>query len=284
MTQRFVCLFVCSRISSHRRFLFLVCSFSPSATSYSYVSIPFHGPHVSLLHEPQTSMAQQPPLILRLPVELRLKIYRHSLISDLGYGRRTALWRPVAADEKIFKIGYFTRDSILPLLLVNRQIHNEAIKVLYGENTFVCQVSGFSDQPIAFLDRLPAKYLDLLQRFYVQTGYQLEGKIDRRHHSSKRFADQAPVVQNHLRRRDVISSAELLMNALPSDFPISVNTKSVIRCSPRELIVENINELWGNDHLHEWAYSSWHLWKMVPTKVHEGNGFKGRRMEFCRLV
>lgn len=229
-------------------------------------------------------MAQPPPPILRLSLDLRLNIYRYNLISDLGYGRRTALWRPVAADKKLFKIGYFSRDSVLPLLLLNRQIYDEAVTVLYGENTFVCQVSGFSGQPIAFFDRLPAKYLHLLRKCYVQTGYHLEGKIDRGYLSSKNFADQAPIVQSHLRHLDITSSAKLLMNALPSNYPISINTKSVIRCSPRELIVENTDELWGTDHLHEWAYSSWHLWKMVLTDVDEENGFEDRRVEFRRLV
>lgn len=228
-------------------------------------------------------MAQQPSAILRLSVELRLNIYRHILISECGCDRRTALWRPIGADENIFKIGYFTRDSILPLLLVNRQIHEEAVIVLYGENTFVCQVSGLSDRPLAFFNHLPAKYLDLLRRFYVRTGYYLEGGVDRYHNPSGNYADQAPVVKDSLRRRDVMISAKILTNAISSKYPIGVNTKSVIRCLPGECVVENIDELWGYDHAHEWTYSSWHVWKLVFADLNEGD-VDDRRLEFRRLV
>lgn len=228
-------------------------------------------------------MAQQPPAILRLSLELRLNIYRYILISDLKYDRRTALWRSIGADEKIFKIGYFTRDSIIPLLLVNRQIHEEAATVLYGENTFVCQVSGFSDQPLAFLNRLPRKYLDLLRRFYVRTGYHLEGKVDRNYYASGKYADQSAVAKDYIRRRDIAISAQLLTTAISSRCPIIVNTKSVIRCLSREYVVENIEELWGYDHAHEWSYSSWHVWKLVLTESNEGDIDDGR-FEFRRLA
>lgn len=228
-------------------------------------------------------MAQQVPAILRLLLELRLNIYRHILISDRQYDRRTALWRPIGADEKIFKIGYFTRDSIIPLLLVNRQIHEEAATVLYGENTFLCQVSGFSDQPLAFLNRLPPKYFDLLRKFYVRTGYLIEGKVDHNYFASGRYADQSAVVKDYIRRRDIIISAQLLTNAISSKHPISVNPKSVIRCLSRQYVVENIEELWGHDHAYEWSYSSWHVWKLVFNELNEGD-IGDSRYEFRRLA
>ena len=228
-------------------------------------------------------MAQQPPAILRLPVELRLKIYQYILISDRQYDQRTALWRPIGADEKIFKIGYFTRDSIMPLLLVNRQIHDEAATVLYGENTFVCQVSGFSDQPLAFLNHLPTKYLGLLRKFYVRTGCYVEGKIGHDYYASEKYADMSAVVKDYIRHRDIVTSAQLLTNAISSKYRISVNTKSVIRCPPREYVVENIEELWGHDHAHEWSYSSWHVWKLVLTHWNDGD-VDDRRFEFRRLA
>lgn len=228
-------------------------------------------------------MAQHPPAILRLSVELRLNIYQYILISDRQYDRRTALWRPIGTDEKIFKIGYFTRDSIMPLLLVNRQIHEEAATVLYGENTFVCQVSGFSDQPLAFLNHLPPKYLDLLRKFYVRTGYHVEGKIDHNYYASGKYADMSAVVKDYIRRRDIVVSAQLLTDAISSKYPITVNTKSVIRCPPQEYVVENIEELWGYDHAHEWSYSSWHVWKLVLAQWNEGD-VDDRRFEFRRLA
>lgn len=227
-------------------------------------------------------MAQQSPAILRLSLELRLNIYRYILVSHLQYDRRTMLWRPIGADEKIFKIGYFTKDSVIPLLLVNRQIHDEAATVLYGENTFVCQVSGLSNQPLAFLNHLPAKYLDLVRKFYVWTGYRAEGKVDR-DHSSGKYANQAPEVKDYIRWRDIVTSAKLLTNAMSSKHPISVNTKSVIRCPSRDYVVENIEELWGYDHAHEWSYSSWHVWKLVLLDLNEGD-IDNPRVEFRRLA
>lgn len=228
-------------------------------------------------------MAQQSPAILRLSLELRLNIYRYILISDLNYDRRTALWRPIGADENIFKIGYFTRDSIMPLLLVNRQIHGEAVTVLYGENTFVCQVSGFSDQPLAFLNHLPAKYLGLFRKLYVRTGYHLEGKVGRDYYASGQYVDLAPVVKDYIRRHDILVSAKILTNAVSSLSPISVNTKSVIRCLSRGYVAEEIEELWGYDHAHEWTYSSWHVWKLVIADWNEGDA-DVRRFEFRRLA
>ena len=228
-------------------------------------------------------MAQQSFGIFRLSLELRLNIYRYILISDLKYDRRTALWRPIGADENIFKIGYFTRGSIIPLLLVNRQIHEEAVTVLYGENTFICQVSGFSDQPLAFLNHLPAKYLVLLRKFYVRTGYHLEGKVGPNYYTSGKYADQAPVVKDYIRQRDIATSAKFLTNAILFKYPIVVNTRSIIRCPSREYTVENIEELWGHDHAHEWTYSSWHVWKLVRADPSEGDT-DDCRFEFRRLA
>lgn len=57
-----------------------------------------------------------------LPLELRAKIYRHILISRLDCGSHPRLWRPVGVDGGILRIGYFERDTVIPLLLVCRQM------------------------------------------------------------------------------------------------------------------------------------------------------------------
>lgn len=217
------------------------------------------------------------PAFLRLPLELRLNIYRHILISDLNRSRRTILWRPISADDTLFRIGYFPKDFIMPLLLANRQVHHEAISVLYGENIFVCQVSGFSDRSLAFFDHLPIKYLYLLRETYIQTGYHLEGKVDHRQISSfpLKYAAQTPEYKHSLRRRDVNVSATILEKALPAKCPITINTDSVIQSS-RRFLVENIDELWGTNPICEWNYASWHLWKMVSGSG--GSGFEFRRL------
>lgn len=96
---------------------------------------------------------------LSLPLELRIKVYRYVLVSELKYSYHPNLWRPIAADGNVFRIGYFESDTVLPLLLANHQINSEAIPVLYGENTFFLRISVFSDVPLSFLSRLPSNYL-----------------------------------------------------------------------------------------------------------------------------
>lgn len=218
---------------------------------------------------------------LDLPRELRNCLYRLILLSDLCFDERVSLWRPVAVDQNVFRIGYFKRDSVLPLLLVNRQIHAEAIPVLYGENTFVCHISGLVGGPLAFFSTLPPKYLRFLRKLFVRTGCFVQGSVDGYSSPSfrKSYTSHTPNEKLLLHHQDVAISATLMKIALPPHVPMNINCDTVISCS-RIYRLGNPSKLWGGDHLHEWKASSWHLWKLIVVDLGSGD----LQMEFRRLV
>ncbi len=201
---------------------------------------------------------------VRLPVELRTKVYRCVLISRLDYGPRTNIWRPIAADNGVFKIGFFEKGTVLSILLLSRQIHAEAAIVLYGENTFIFHISGFVEGPIGFLDKLSPQYMRLLRRVYIRTGYYVCNPPDGYGtHSYAGPSGEEAVVQY---RRDVAISVALVRQAWPMRYnKIYVDTQSVgLRAEPG--ISERIKELRGFIGFEEWSASSWYLWQMVTTE------------------
>ncbi len=200
---------------------------------------------------------------LCLPVELRNKVYRCILISKVEYGPRTDIWRPIAADDGVFKIGFFKKGTVLPLLLVNRQIHSEAVVTLYGENTFIFHISGFREGALLFLDRLPLKYLRLLRRVYIRTGYYVCNPPDPNGSHSTPTKEEA-VVQS---RRDLAISVALVRQAWPKKYRnISVDGRSAgLDGGPR--IERRTKQLRGFNGLEEWLASSWYLWQMVTTEL-----------------
>ena len=81
---------------------------------------------------PESILPQGPQSrFLCLPVELRLKIYRYCLVSG----------SPVRPSGMLPSYWNFslcgTRENEKSLLLVNRQIGNEALHIFYNENTFL---------------------------------------------------------------------------------------------------------------------------------------------------
>ena len=201
---------------------------------------------------------------MRLPTELRTKVYRCILISRLDYGPRTNIWRPIAADDGVFKIGFFQKGTVLSILLLNRQIHAEAVIVLYGENTFVFHISGFVEGPVRFLDKLSPRYMRLLRRVYIRTGYYACNPPDRYGtYSYSGPSGEEAIVQY---RRDVAVSVALVKQAWPMRYnKIYVDTQSVGFCT-KPGIPERIKELRGFIGLQEWSASSWYLWQMVTNE------------------
>ena len=110
-------------------------------------------------------------LFLTVSLEIRRQIYQNLLVSQLSQNLRQSLYRPLGIDDDVFRIGYFQRDTVIPLLLVNHQVHDEAVEVLYHENVFAFYVSGLHSGSLAFLEKLPMKYLELLRQVYVRTGF-----------------------------------------------------------------------------------------------------------------
>ena len=225
-------------------------------------------------------MAQSP--LLRLPVELRLKIYQFILISNLSFDCRILLWRSVGVDNFILRIGYFRRDSIMPLLLANHQIHTEAASVLYDENTFVFHISGFSNDPLAFFESLPMKYVCMLRKVYVRTGHCILGPADWHTQNNLQTLDKDPATvgeSRRLLRRDIAVSTVLMKRAWPKHFDVHINSQSVVSRSGLYGF-EDVKTLWRSDCRVTNSSSAWHFWKMTDLNP----GSEVPRMEFRRIV
>ena len=208
----------------------------------------------------------------RLPIELRNKVYRYFLISRLDYGSRTHIWRPMAADDGVFKIGFFKKGAVLPILLANRQIHAEAAAVLYGENVFLFHISGFAEGPLAFLDRLSPQYVHLLRRVYIRTGYHVRNPPDR-YGTHVAPPGEGAVAQS---REDLAVSVALVRQAWPLKYKnIHVDSHSVgPHAEPG--MRDQFRQFRGLDRFGEWMASSWYLWQMVTIET----GAEEPRKEF----
>ena len=199
---------------------------------------------------------------MRLPRELRNRVYRYFLISRLDYGLRTNMWRPIAADDGVFKIGFFKRGAVLPILLLSRQIHTEAAEVLYGENVFLFHISGFAEGPLAFLKKLSPRYVRLLRRVYIRTGYHVRNPPDPHRTYVVPRGEQA-VAQS---REDVARSVALVRQAWPSKYKnIHVDSQST-GPHAKPGMSGRIKQLRGLDRSEEWMASSWYLWQMITTE------------------
>ena len=74
------------------------------------------------LEHASTSPTAACPL-LKLPLELRNKIYRYFVISHLDCKSHPRLWRPLSVDGGRWRIGYFPRLRLFSYLPVIRRIH-----------------------------------------------------------------------------------------------------------------------------------------------------------------
>ncbi|KAL9577462.1 MAG: hypothetical protein Q9212_006350 [Teloschistes hypoglaucus] len=89
-----------------------------------------------------------PITLLTLPAEIRNQIYRELLVYDTieiyyPWDKPSHLWIEVTLPKKdAFRDGGFFRD-FLALLLVNRQMYNEALPIFLGENKFHADFNAF---------------------------------------------------------------------------------------------------------------------------------------------
>ena len=236
------------------------------------------------LEHASTSPTASCPL-LDLPLELRNKIYRYFVISHLDCKSHPRLWRPLSVDGGRWRIGYFPRDTVIPLLLVCRQMHDEAAAVLYGENTFAFHISGLADGPIAFLEWLSPVYVRLLRRVYVRTGYDVDtyGFRDRFEIRAGGDGGAANVVKEvgsrveQKRMREVCGlamSVRLLKQAWPVGYGVVVNRDEVA------VYKETVDwEVGRKRRVNEWPVGGYHLWKMFVREDENGD----MRREFKRI-
>lgn len=211
--------------------------------------------------------------LMSLPRELRNTIFRHFAISDLDCAFCPATWRPVGVDGHIYRIGYFRRDTVIPLMLVCRRFHEEVTALLYGENTFAFHISGLSNGPIAFIEQLPEQYVQLMTKVYIRTGYLaadqgLSYSVPAETADSSLAAEMKSIHQ----RREVAISTALVKQAWPARYNVVVD---VNKCETQEVLDSPLTIRDSRRIGHgSWPYTVGHLWKMTIERSASGENSK----------
>ncbi len=125
--------------------------------------IKFHLDDVDLVSIEPDSPPPEPFSLQKLPIELRNEVYRNVLFGNRRHPSKTGRRRRVRLED--------SEKSRLGLLRSNKQIHEEATIVLYGEVTFHLVISS---RHILFLNKdygqteFNARYLSLIKRIRIQ--------------------------------------------------------------------------------------------------------------------
>lgn len=210
---------------------------------------------------------------MSLPRELRNSILRHLTISDLDCAFCPATWRPVGVDGHIYRIGYFRRDTVIPLMLVCSRFHEEVAALLYGENTFAFHISGLANGPIAFIDQLPERYVQLMTKVYIRTGYLvadqgLSYSVPAESADSSLSAEKKSI---H-RRRGVAISTALVKQAWPPRYKVVINVDKYETQEVMDWPVTIKDSRRIGQGL--WPYTVGHLWKMIIERSASGESVK----------
>ena len=202
--------------------------------------------------DPSISL-HQPCFLFNLPIEVRKQIFRYIAISRLDCHSHPRLWRPLGVDGGIHRIGYFDRDTIIPLMLTSHRFHDEVAAVLYGENTFAFHISGLAEGPIWFLAWLAPRYIYLLRRVFIRTGHHVDtyGFRPDVPHMGQRYLDISQQISQQRTKRDLAISVALIKQAWPSKYKVKVDIHATVSYSAEQFI-----------DIHEWPLPSYHLWKM----------------------
>lgn len=213
---------------------------------------------------PSLVLSHQPCHIFKLPVELRNNIYRCIVIGRLDCCSRPHLWRPLGVDGGIHRIGYFDRDTVIPLLLTSRQIHDEAVNVLYGENTFTFHISGLAEGPISFLQWLAPRYIRLLRRVYIRTGYHVESYRFRSEHifGDREYIEPTAEAMKLKGAHHLAISVNLMRQAWPAKYKVIIDKLATVSYS-----VNDSANFFRKPSANDWPASSFHLWKMFVTET-----------------
>ena len=178
----------------------------------------------------------------------------------------------------MYRIGYFPKDTVIPLLLVCRRFHDEVAAVLYGENTFTFHISGLSKGPVAFLERLSPKYVQLLTKVYILTGYVaadqgLSYSVPAATADSIGAQDKILIDQ----RRQVALSTMLVKEAWPARYAVKIDSGGYETCEIADspMTIRDSRRI-GNG---SWPYTVGQLWKMVVE-----NSTSGETIRLCRRI
>lgn len=178
----------------------------------------------------------------------------------------------------MYRIGYFPKDTVIPLLLVCRRFHEEVAAVLYGENTFTFHISGLSEGPVAFLERLSPRYVQLLTKVYIRTGY-VAADQGLSYSVPAATADSTGAQEKKLidQRRQVSLSAMLVKEAWPVRYGVKVDSASYETCEIADspITIRDSRRIGSGS----WPYTVGQLWKMVVD-----NSTPGETIRSCRRI
>lgn len=217
-----------------------------------------------------------PCLLFNIPIELRNKIYRYIALSRLDCQSHPRLWRPLGVDGGIHRIGYFDQGTIIPLLLTSHRVHDEVSAILYGENTFAFHISGLAEGPISFLEYVAPKYIRLLRKVYIRTGYHVDtyGFRSEPMQLGQTFVEPKPEVVRMKAARDLAVSVGLMRQAWPRKYKVVINKEATVSYS-----ADDVTDMFRKKSANDWPASSYHLWKMF---VMDGDA-EDLRIEFKRI-
>ncbi|KAL8869757.1 MAG: hypothetical protein Q9174_004032 [Haloplaca sp. 1 TL-2023] len=243
-------------------------------------------PAASDIPDGKESPAPRDSIFFRLPLELREPIYRHLVVSPLSSSTHISLRRPLCVDGTTYKIGYFPRDTVIPLLLTCHQIHAEATKLLYGENVFIFQVSNLTSAPTITLDIFPRRYLALMKHVYLRTNFFLPSPLMPSEKVSPSLANmeeprrrQIIATQMEYAKLETEGSKMLAQAAVTWQSGFSVNVKQTIEMPFRDRYYHMGDES-EEAKLEEWESNSCQLWKLVLTTGEDDDA----QQEFRRIV
>lgn len=128
---------------------------------------------------------------------------------------------------------------------------------------FIFHVSNLSEGPILFFGFLEQKYLPLLRKAYLRTGFNVD---------TYRSQGRWPVGQMGMKsEQDLSTSVQLIRKAWLGVF--------VDRDKIFKLEAEDDARLLRRQDVNDWPKSGYHLWKMIL--INAGNGVLSR--EFRRV-
>lgn len=218
---------------------------------------------------PQHDEPNRRNIFMHLPAEICYDIFRYIAVSTCNQLLSPALWRPVAVDKHISRIGYFKKDEIIPLLLVCRKFHQEIAAVLYGENRFAFHVSGLSDEPIAFLEHLSPLYIQMLKKVIIRTGYiAAETDVGFPIPAASGSIAKSATQDAWFRQRELAVSIALLRQAWPARYHVKVDTENLEVCEIPYSAFGVLDRL--NTTKHRGQTTVGYVWQMVIDRSTSG--------------
>ena len=180
----------------------------------------------------------------------------------------------------MYRIGYFPKDTVIPLLLVCRQFHDEVAAVLYGENTFAFHLSGLSVGPVAFLESLSPRYVQLLTKVYIRTGY-VAADQGLSYSIPAATSDSTAAQEKKLidQRRQLALSTVLVKEAWPARYGVQVDNANyeTYEIADSPITIHDSRRI-GNG---SWPYTVGQLWKMIVRSSSSGETIRScRRIEW----